>query len=88
MQTDIKVYRNDENDTKVKAFVSLTIDNALAIKGIKVMEGKNGLFVSMPQRKDANAPSGYRDLVFPITAEFREELFTNILKAYKDANEE
>ena len=53
------------------------------VRGIKIVErGKEGLFVSMPSRKTQD---GYRDICFPVTAEFRNELHTAVLDAYHQA---
>ena len=55
-----------------RAYASATIDGCLAVRGIKVVEGgRDGLFVSMPSRKTQD---GYKEVCFPVTAEFREQL--------------
>ena len=57
----------------IRAYASATIDGCLAIRGIKVVEGgRDGLFVSMPSRKTQD---GYKEVCFPVTAEFREQLY-------------
>ena len=54
-----------------------------AVRGIKIVEGgKDGLFVSMPSRKTQD---GYKDICFPVTAEFRKELHQAVLGAYEQA---
>ena len=63
-----------------RAYASATIDGCLGIRGIKIVEGgKDGLFVSMPIRKTQD---GYKDVCFPVTAEFRNELHQAVLDAY------
>lgn len=57
---------------------SLTIENAIAIKGCSVVDGKSGLFVSMPSYKGKDGK--YYDYVFPVTAEARESLYGQIVK--------
>lgn len=65
---------------RLKAIVSITIDNCLAIHDIKVIEGDDRLFVAMPSRKDENGM--FRDIVHPIDSETRENLEEVILEAY------
>ena len=65
-----------------RAYASATIDGCLAVRGIKVVEGGDGLFVSMPSRKTQD---GYKEVCFPVTAEFREQLHTAVLDTYKQA---
>lgn len=66
----------------VRAYASATIDGCLAIQGIRVMEGRQGLFVSMPSRKVGDS---YREICFPVTKEFREQLHESVLNAYQQA---
>lgn len=72
-----------EMDGKIKAFanIKLIINNieCFLITGIKVIDGKNGLFVTMPNRKIGEE---YKDIAFPITKDFREELYNEILGEY------
>ena len=75
----------DREGGKTKAFASATIGGAFAVHGIRVMEGENGLFVSMPSRKDGE---DYREVFHPITAEAREELSKEILDAYEQKLQE
>lgn len=65
----------------IRAYASVDIDQCFAVQGIKVVEGgENGLFVSMPSRKTQD---GYREICFPVTAEFREQLHGAVLNAYQ-----
>lgn len=67
----------------IRGYASATVDGCLGIRGIKVVEGgKNGLFVSMPSRKGAD---GYKDICFPVTTEFSEQLRGAVLDAYHQA---
>ncbi|HPL82945.1 MAG TPA: SpoVG family protein [Candidatus Omnitrophota bacterium] len=70
-----------EGDSKLKAFVDISLDGVV-IKGLRVVSGVNGLFVSMPchQGKDGK----WYDTVYPVTREKRKELNELILQAYKD----
>ena len=82
--TDVRVYPLSKQDSNLKAFAAVTLDAAVCITGIRVVEGSNGLFISMPQSKDAEGE--YHDIAFPISKEAREELTDAVLDAYKDAD--
>ena len=62
------------------ATASVDLNGVFAIRGIKVVQGTNGPFVSMPSYKGTN---GYRDICFPCTKEFREHFHTAVLDAYQ-----
>ena len=67
----------------IRAHVSMTIDDCFGVRGIKVVEGgKNGLFVAMPSRKTENT---YKDICYPVTAEFRQQINEEVLQAYHQA---
>lgn len=83
--TDIRV-RKIASDGKMKAIVSVTLDNMLVIHDIKVIEGVEKMFVAMPSRK--NAEGEYKDIVHPITSQLREALQTAILAKYDEALKE
>lgn len=83
--TDVRVRRLTD-DGKMKAVVSITIDNEFAVHDIKVIEGENGLFVAMPSRKTANEE--YRDIAHPINSEVRNYVQTKILDKYQEAVEQ
>ena len=67
--TDIKVRKLFDNESPMKAVVSITLDNQLALHDIKVINARGKLFIVMPSRK--NPDNTYRDIVHPITADFR-----------------
>lgn len=70
-------------DSNLRAFGTITIDEAFVINGIKLMESKKGdLFMSMPQRK--NKDGEYEDVCFPITAEARAEIFDCLMELYNE----
>jgi DNA-binding cell septation regulator SpoVG len=80
---NITVHKMKDEDTNVLAYADLSIGGAFAIKGIKIMNGSNGPFVSMPNYKvERDGQDEFRDICFPITAEFRNKLYSNILSAY------
>jgi len=68
-------------DSKVKALVTVVFDGVLAVSDLRVVDGTNGLFVSMPSRKSKDGK--YRDIVFPCTAEMREAVQRAVIGAYK-----
>jgi stage V sporulation protein G len=77
--TEVKIY--PMKDSKVLALANITLDD-FVVSGLKVLDGKNGLWVAMPNRK---AQSGeYHDIAFPVTKEAREHIQTKVLKAYHD----
>lgn len=80
--TDIRI-RKINLDSKMKAVVSVTFDNALVIHDIKVIEGADKLFIAMPSRK---TPEGeFKDIAHPINMDMRDSLEKNILQKYHSA---
>ncbi len=75
----------DYEDSNVKAVASITISDAFAFHGVKVIESKKGLFVSMPQSKyTKDGEQKYSDVCHPISSEARAELNSVVLKAYEE----
>ena len=75
----------DYEDSNVKAVASITIADAFAFHGVKVIESKNGLFVAMPQSKyTKDGEQKYSDVCHPISSEARAELNSVVLKAYEE----
>ena len=75
-----------KDDNKLKEVASITIDECFVVHDIKVIEGREGLFISMPSRK---TPDGeYKDIVHPINTETREQIRDAILAAYEKADKE
>ena len=83
--TDIKI-RKLFSDGPMKAIVSVTFDNALAVHDIKVIYAHDHTFIVMPSRK--NPDGTYRDIVHPINAAFRASLESAVLEAYRAAEVE
>lgn len=79
--TDLKI-RKMMTDGRLRAIVSITLDQMLAVHDIKVVQGESRLFVAMPSRKDENGI--FRDIVHPISAQAREYLEKQILAAYQE----
>ena len=80
--TDVHV-RKITQEGKMKAVVSITLDDVFVVHDIKVIEGEKGLFIAMPSKKTADGE--YRDIAHPINSATRELLKTTILSAYKEA---
>ena len=78
--TDVRV-RKMTKESKMKAVVSITIDDEFVVHDIKVVEGEKGLFIAMPSRKGAN--DEYRDIAHPINSETRSKIQRIILEAYE-----
>lgn len=72
----------DREDSKTRAMATLVVNDEFAIHGIKVVEGKNGDFIQMPQKRDING--NYNDIIFPVTAELREQINNAVLERYKN----
>lgn len=79
MNVKATVYIN-EGDNKIKANANITIEECFVVKGIRIIEGSNGLFTAMPSKKGVNGD--YKDICFPITAEARQIINDEILRAY------
>lgn len=79
-----------DNDTNLRAFASVTVGGAVAIHGLRVMDSKKGLFVSMPSYsyEDHNGETKYADYAHPISKEARDAINTKVLDAYEQALEE
>ena len=80
--TDVKV-RKLFDDGPMKAVISVTFDGQLAVHDIKVINARDRLFIVMPSRKSPDET--YRDIVHPITADFRKTLEDQILEKYEEA---
>ena len=78
--TDVRV-RKVTKEGKLKAVVSITIDNEFVVHDIKVIEGEKGLFIAMPSRKATDGE--YRDIAHPINSETREKIQGIILQKYE-----
>ncbi|CCX89528.1 putative septation protein SpoVG [Clostridium sp. CAG:590] len=80
--TDIRL-KKVAKEGKMKAIVSITLDNEFAVHDIKVIEGEKGLFIAMPSRKAADGD--YRDIAHPINQSTRERIQSLILAEYEKA---
>lgn len=80
--TDVRV-RKMTQDSKMKAIVSITIDDEFVVHDIKVIEGEKGLFIAMPSKKASDGE--YRDIAHPINSDTRDRIQRIILESYENA---
>ena len=83
--TDVRV-RKITNEGKMRAVVSITLDDEFVVHDIKVIEGEKGLFIAMPSKKGNDGE--YRDIAHPISAATRTEVQRLILEKYEEALKE
>jgi stage V sporulation protein G len=78
--TEVRIILRDED--KLKGFANVTFDNAFVIRGMKIIAGNNGYFISMPSRK---RPDGtHQDVAHPINNETRRMIEEKVLAAYEE----
>ena len=82
--TDVRI-RKVEKEGKMKAVVSITIDEEFVVHDIKIIEGEKGIFIAMPSRKAADGE--YRDIAHPINSSTREKIQELILEKYQETLE-
>ena len=80
--TDVRI-RKVEKEGKMKAVVSITIDEEFVVHDIKIIDGEKGLFIAMPSRKAADGE--YRDIAHPINSDTRDRIQKLILERYQEA---
>lgn len=80
--TDVRV-RKIAKDGKLRAIVSITLDNEFVVHDIKVIEGDKGLFIAMPSKKAMDGE--YRDIAHPINSVTRDNIQRIILERYEKA---
>lgn len=80
--TDVWV-RKITKEGKLRAIVSITLDNEFVVHDIKVIEGEKGLFIAMPSKKAADGE--FRDIAHPINSSTRENIQTIILEKYQES---
>ncbi len=81
VKLEVRAYPITQPKGSVVAFASVTINDMFAVNNIRVVNSEKGLFVAMPQVKDAKGE--YRDICFPVTAEMRKLLNDAVLGAYR-----
>lgn len=77
--TEVRLTKQEGQGT-LKAFASITLDGVFVVHGLRVVDGRNGLFVSMPNRQVKEGE--YKDVAHPVTKEFKEELSNAVLDEF------
>ncbi len=77
--TQVKVF--PVNEEKLKAYVSIVLDDCFLVSDLKVIQGPNGLFISMPSKRKKNGE--FKDIAHPLNRETRERLEKRILEEYE-----
>lgn len=81
--SDVRIRLIKKDDSKLKAVASMTLDDCFVIHDIKIIEGTDEMFISMPSRK---TPDGeYKDIVHPINTPTRELIRSAIMEEYQKA---
>jgi stage V sporulation protein G len=79
--TDVRISLMD--DSKLRAFASITIDDCFVVRGLKIIKTPRTVFVAMPSRRLQNG--SFQDIAHPINRETRQKLESVVLQAYDDA---
>lgn len=85
--SDVRVYLFNGENSSLKAFASITIDDELVIKGLRIVDGNRGLFIAFPSTY-SEKDDEYYDNVFPIKKETRDYITEQVLAAYEDTVKE
>ena len=85
LNVSVKITPSKE-DGNLLAFANITLGGCFAVRGIRVMDSEKGVFVAMPDKK--NAKGEYHDVCFPTTAEMRQALNTAVLTEYQKVMEQ
>lgn len=78
--TEVKVFPVEED--KLKAYVTITLDDCFVVRDLKVIRGTSGLFVSMPSKKRRDGT--YKDVAHPLNSETRKMIEERIIAAYRE----
>lgn len=84
--TDIKIRKIGQGETRLRTVVSVTFDDSFVVHEIKVIEGKNRIFVSMPNKKTKIGQ--FRDIAHPINKKMRDYIESEVVNAYKKYTKE
>lgn len=82
MKVDVKI-GSIRLEGSIRATASINLNDCFAIRNVKVMESSRGMFVAMPSYKAGNGE--YKDICFPVTAAFRQQLNDAVINAYHQA---
>ncbi len=78
--TEVKVF--PVNEDRLKAYVSITIDNCFVVRDLKIIEGTGGLFVAMPSKKRKDGQ--FKDIAHPLNQETRDHIERMVFEAYEN----
>jgi stage V sporulation protein G len=81
-----KVRMHIEKKGTLRAFADITLDDCFVVNGLRVIDGRNGLFVAMPSRKREDG--SWADIAHPITSEMRQHINETVLREYEAAGDE
>ena len=91
MLISVKTSKLENSENGIKGLATVTFGDSFKVQSISIMEGKNGLFVSMPSYKskqvDENGDPVYKDICNPITKDFRDSLYGAILSSFQNERE-
>jgi stage V sporulation protein G len=79
--TEVKIY--PANEGKLKAYATMVIDNCFIIRDMKVIQGENGLFVSMPSRRKKDGT--FKDIAHPLNQETRKTIEEKVIEEFEKA---
>lgn len=82
MRVDVKI-GSIRPEGNIRAYASVNLNNCFAIRNVKIVDSSKGLFIAMPSYKAGNGE--YKDICFPVTKEFREQLNQAVIDAYHQA---
>jgi stage V sporulation protein G len=85
--TDVTVrpFEADGEDSSLKAFADIVFNGKLVVRGVKVVEGKHGLFLSWPSRKTKNKERPFLDLVYSLDKDLHTHIWNKVESAYKES---
>ena len=83
--TSVKVRKIEKENSNMRGIASVTLDDEFVVHDIKIIDGRNGLFIAMPSKKLANGE--HKDIAHPITQDVRTMFQEAILEAYENAEE-
>lgn len=79
--TEVRVFPVKNEDEKLKAFATITIDECFVIRDLKIIHGRDGLFIAMPSRKKKDGT--YADVAHPLNSETRSMIENSIIQEYR-----
>jgi stage V sporulation protein G len=86
--TEVKIFpraAGENEDQKLKAYASITFDESFVVRGLKVIDGKNGLFVVMPSRKLSDGT--FKDIAHPLNNETRGQIEKLVLNKFTETTQ-